>query len=136
MLSRLKTSETARSLIAGLAGFLVYGGWAWYVNAAHSAEAGMRAGLLQGTYSLILTFSTTLLMERVYAMLKTRNGAVALTTAMTSVLLFITAAGIHMIAATPEILMTILPGWVIGTIYTAVYVISLHRLATTTPPSP
>ena len=52
-----------RSLASALAGFFVYGGWAWWVNATHDEAMGLRAGLLQGSYSFALTFGSTLLMD-------------------------------------------------------------------------
>ena len=116
-----------RSLLAGLAGFIGYGGWAWYANLDHGDFIAMRSGLVQGSYSLLLTFLMTLVTETVYAKCHRLPGAVPVTTLMISVILFVSAYTIHMFVGTPEILMTIMPGWVIGTIYTLVYILGLKR---------
>ena len=116
-----------RSLLAGVAGFIGYGGWAWYANLAHGDFIAMRSGLVQGSYSLVLTFLMTLVTEFMYARFRTMPAAVPLTTALISVVLFVSAYSIHMIVGTPEILMTIMPGWIIGSIYTFVYILGLQR---------
>jgi hypothetical protein len=65
-LGDLLQSSFARSLGAGIAALLAYGGWALYVNLPHGMFIGWRSGLVQGTYSLVLTFGTTILMEQLY----------------------------------------------------------------------
>jgi hypothetical protein len=54
---------------------------------------------------------------------------VPLTVTVSMLLLFSTAWVIHFLVGTPEILMTIMPGFVIGSVYTAVYVVSLAKLS-------
>ncbi len=127
-MKRMFASGWARSLAAGIAGFVVYGAWAWYVNQAHGQAVGIRAGLIQGSYSLALTLTTTLMMEYLLNLLKDIPGQVWLTIAATSVITFSTAYAIHFVFGTPEILMTILPGFLSGTVYTVTYVVSVHRL--------
>lgn len=112
-----------RSLGAGLIGFVAYGGWAWYANMAHGDAVAMRSGLVQGVYSLVLTFVTTMLTEALYA----RTRQALLTVGVVSIGLSVGSWFVHMLFGTPEILMTILPGFVIGTAYTAVYVAGLRR---------
>ncbi|MEM7077446.1 MAG: hypothetical protein AAF513_02350 [Pseudomonadota bacterium] len=116
-----------RSLFAGIAGLLVYGGWAVFVNWTHGADLAWRAGLVQGTYSLILTFIMTLVTEGLFARLTNLRFRIPVTTGIIAAILFASAYGIHVVARTPEIIMTILPGFVIGTIYTLVYVMGLAR---------
>lgn len=106
---------------------VVYGGWAVFANADHGAAVSIRAGLVQGTYSLVLTFLMTLVTESLHAKLGgTALGNVAVV-GIVCMILFVTPFGIHMLNGTPEILMTILPGFLIGCVYTAVYVVGLHR---------
>ena len=119
----LANTPLLRSGLAGLAGFAVYGAWAYYANSDHGTMVAMRSGLVQGGYSLLLTFVMTLVTEFMFA----RLGSLWLTSATVSVILFLSAYTIHMLVGTPEILMTILPGYVIGTIYTIVYVVGLRR---------
>ena len=88
----------------------------------------MRAGLIQGSYSLVLTLSTTLLMEYLLTSFQSVKGQAVLTILITSVITFVTAFAIHWLFGTPEILMTIAPGFFIGALYTVFYVFSVNRL--------
>ena len=121
-------SAFARSLFAGLAGFAGYGAWAWYANLDHGDFIAMRSGLVQGGYSLVLTFLMTLVTEILYLRFHGIRYAHLVSTALISVILFVSAYSIHMLVGTPEILMTIFPGWIIGTIYTFFYIVGLKRL--------
>lgn len=122
-----------RSLIAGLAGFIGYGGWAWYANLDHGADIAMRSGLVQGGYSLVLTFLMTIVTEYLFAKWQHQAGAAIRTTLLVSTILFCSAYTIHMLVGTPEILMTITPGFIIGTIYTYVYVLGLRASSESNP---
>lgn len=117
-----------RSLLAGLAGFVGYGLWAWYANREHGADIAMRSGLVQGGYSLVLTFVMTLVTEALYHRWQHLAKAALCTTAVVSTTLLASAYSIHRVVGTPEIWMTIAPGFVIGTIYTYVYVLGLRRV--------
>lgn len=125
-------SPLLRSTIAGIAGFVGYGGWAMYANAGHGSDIAMRSGIVQGTYSLILTFLMTLVTEWLYVRLGGLSGGRSLTVSLIAIILFCSAYSIHKLVGTPEVLMTILPGFVIGTIYTLVYVMGLSRANRTT----
>lgn len=122
-------SSTVRSMLAATAGLAVYGLWAFVVNYDHGIDAGIRAALVQGGYSFALTFCMTWLMERLYTCLRPRAHAAWIASGITMVLLFATAWCINRVARTPEILATIMPGFVIGSIYTIVYMQALDRLS-------
>lgn len=113
--------------MAGLAGFLVYGSWAAYANFDHGMSIATRSGLVQGTYSLVLTFAMTLVTEWLFGRLCRLPGGMVFTVVIVSGVLFATAYVIHRLVGTPEILMTILPGFVIGSIYTSIYVLGLSH---------
>ena len=118
-----------RSFLAGLAGFVAYGGWAFYANSSHGDMIALRSGVVQGSYSFVLTFVMTIVTEWLFT--KLYGKLLWLPTLMVIVcsVLFTTAYTINMIAGTPEILMTIFPGFVIGSIYTLIYVIGLSKKA-------
>ena len=126
---KLSRAAFLRSLAAGLAGLVGYGVWAYIANMSHGEEAAMRAALVQGSYSLVLTFVMTLVTEFLYQQLGSVAGGLYLTTAVVGGILFASAYSIHVLAGTPEILMTIFPGFAIGTIYTYVYLLGLRKLS-------
>ena len=126
---RLLNSGTLRGIAAGILGFVVYGGWAFYVNSQHGIALGFKAGLVQGTYSFALTLSTTMLMEFLLTSLQNTRGPYFLTLSITNTITFATAYLINWVFRTPEILLTIFPGFLIGIAYSAFYLLSLSRLS-------
>jgi len=114
-----------RSLVAATAAGVGYGAWAWFANSAAGDEAALKAALVQGGYSFVLTFLMTHVTQWLYCY---TGGLVWLTTLLSSVLLLITAYAIHVIAGTPEVGLTIAPGFTIGTVYTAFFVVYLKSL--------
>ena len=113
--------------MAAVAAFLGYGAWAWYANSAEGDDVARKAALVQGGYSFILTFAMTHVTQWLYWY---TGGRVWFTTFLSSVLLLVSAYSIHRLAGTPEVAMTIAPGHVIGTVYTAFLVVYLQRLGT------
>jgi hypothetical protein len=62
--------------------FIAYGGWGFWVNMSHGIEMGTTAGLIQGSYSVVLTLSMTMVMESLMRMLagtRTRQVVTVLT---------------------------------------------------------
>lgn len=116
-----------RSLLAAAAGFLGYGLWAVFANSAHGSSAALRAGLVQGSYSFALTLTMSIVTEWIYAGLADLRLRAPLTVIVVAGALFVTAYGINAAAGTPEIIATIAPGFVIGTLYTGAYVLALQR---------
>ena len=107
---------------------MVYGGWAYFVNQSHGQQAGINAGLTQGSYSFVLTLSTTFLMEHLMLMLAEVRGRKLITIGVTSAITLGIAYLIHWLMGTPEIWLTILPGFAIGTAYTVTYVMAISSV--------
>ena len=68
MLDNLRRSKTLRGLLAATAGFLLYGGWAFFINYEHGLDAGIKAGFTQGSYSFTLTLIMAFFMEWVFGL--------------------------------------------------------------------
>ncbi len=122
------SSAYFRSVMAGLAGFIVYGGWAFYVNSDYGNASGIKAGVVQGSYSFSLTLGATMLMEYLWAKLQKTRSPVILTLLAANTLTLTVAYTINWIFATPEILTTIAPGFFIGILFTSSYVMALSKL--------
>ena len=114
-------------MLAGLAGFAAYGGWAVYANWSHGETIAYRSGLVQGSYSFVLTWVMTLVTEWLFRVIPATPFRVVWLMGIVTPILFATAYGINYAAGTPEILMTITPGFIIGSTYTLVYVMGLQR---------
>ncbi len=122
-------SALSKSLLSATAGALIYGGWAYWVNMSDGAQMAITTALVQGSFSFVLTLSMTLILEYLYRFLGPGTGAVVGTTAAVSAFMFATAYSLQWLAGSSEILMTILPGYLIGTVYAASYAVSLERRA-------
>lgn len=123
-----KNSGLTRSIVSGLFGFAAYGGWAFYANDTHGLDAAMKAAFTQGSYSFTVTLVMTLLIEYLFRLPSNRTLRFCVTFFGTCAILYSSSWGVNALAGTPEIFMTILPGIVIGTVYTFVYTLSLGRL--------
>ena len=124
-------SALQRSFISGVAGFIVYGGWGFWVNMSHGTEMGVMAGLIQGSYSFVLTLSMTIVMEYLMRMLAGVRARQVITVVTVSIGTFVVAYSIQWLNSTPEIFLTIIPGFLIGAVYSGVYVAGLSSLDVT-----
>jgi len=120
----MTTEAVKRSLLAACAGLVGYGSWALFINYSAGIEMALRAAALQGGYSFVLTLGMTLAIERLFQGLPQKH-AVWLTIALSGIATWCVAFGIHTLNGTPNIIATILPGFIVGIIYASVYVVGL-----------
>ncbi len=116
-----------RQIAPSLAAFLFYGGWGFFANHLHPFAIATKAALTQGCYSFLITLALSSVMEFLYSNCPWPNRRGITTVSVTCLILYSTSWGINALMATPEILATILPGAIIGTIYTILYCIALNR---------
>ena len=116
-----------RNVLSGFAGLMGYGGWAYYANYMHGLMAGVKAAVVQGGYSFALTFTMTMLMEKIFHLFRNPVKRFVITFLGTCFILYFTSWFINYLAGTPEIFMTILPGYIIGTVMTFFYTMFLFR---------
>ena len=131
--NQLLSSKKVRILLSAFVAFVGYGAWAFYANHAYIFSVSIKAALTQGSYSFVLTLSMTSVMEFLHQALGKVRSRLPLTILITCLFLYITSWGINKLLRTPEILMTILPGMIIGTIYTFSYGLALEKLLKKTP---
>jgi len=120
-----------RSILSGLCGLIFYGGWAIFVNWKHGLGAAIKAGCVQGSYSFILTLSMTMLIEGMFK-INSKVFKKALLVNWSTIIIccaaiFSLSWGINFAAGTPEILRTVILGYVVGGIYSITYVYGLAR---------
>ncbi len=120
-----------RGLVSGIIGFICYGCWAYFVNHKHGMMVAIKATYVQGSYSFVLTFFMTSLIEiffRLFSHLLNNYILIIWTTILlTCCLIFGASWWVNVEAHTPEILETVSLGYVMGGIYTIVYVYSLAQ---------
>jgi hypothetical protein len=116
-----------RSICAALAALLVYGSWAAWANRMHGAEMMMRASATQGFFSAVVTLTMTAFLEALYTGAAPRMQRLIRSVVSTIALLVVLSTGIHWLVGTEEILITVLPGWIFGSLYAVVYALGLSR---------
>jgi len=95
----------------------VYGGWAGYSNFGESgASSWIAAAIVQGSFAFV---ATLLLTKCVVFLLQWRNGWLPSGAAycLCSMVLLVVPIAMHLIAGTPNLMQSILPGAVIGHCY-------------------
>ncbi|MFT6200993.1 MAG: hypothetical protein ACJATV_001650 [Granulosicoccus sp.] len=125
-------NKTLRLWVPPIVGFLFYGAWAFFINFSHGFEHAITAGFTQGGYSFTITLVLALVVEFLFqrlgtfpAILPWRNVWVFI--AGFSLLLF-TSVGLNVLTGTPEILWTVLPGLMISSVYTVIYIVALNKV--------
>ncbi len=126
-----RLSTLQRSLISALIGFAFYGAWAIFVNFMHGKESAIKAGLVQGGYSFILTFFMTLLLEAIYLralhFLKSELAAIVITVVTSCTIVFSGSWLVNYLSGTPEIFNTVILGYIFGGLYSIAYTIGLAK---------
>ena len=118
---------SARGLFLAVGAGFMYGAWALWANFGHGAAAGWRAAGTQFFVSFVVTLAITTVMERVHARLSTRLARVggALAASIGTTIVF--TVTLHWLSGTPEIVGTVVPVLVLGSLYCAAYVANLER---------
>ena len=126
-----KLSPLQRSLISSSAGFIFYGAWAYWVNASHGSVIALKSACAQGGYSFLLTFCMTILLEAIFrfnSRVFSRERVINwLTITVCCAIVFAGSWGINVAAGTPEIFQTVILGYIVGAIYSSMYVFGLSR---------
>lgn len=125
-------SAPRRSFISAAVGFLFYGSWAYAVNHDHGMGAGLKAGLVQGSYSFVLTFTMTMLLEGMFRVASRTVPSLIVASIITIIvccaIVFSGSWLVNYLAGTPEIFKTVILGYLIGGAYSSAYVLNLAQL--------
>ncbi len=108
MSNPIKTTKKFRFLSSSIA-FILWGGWAFFINQVDALQAGVISGVTQGTASFLITLFLVHAVTHLYhyfnhAIAKLLFPAIVTVSLTGSCLLFI-----HYLAQTPHIVLTILP---------------------------
>ncbi|MGR9101248.1 MAG: hypothetical protein ACU826_11840 [Gammaproteobacteria bacterium] len=95
--------------LSALSAFLLWGGWAYYVNETSVAGTGLMSGLTQGTASFVITLIMVRLVTWFYRLFKSPYPKLILPALIT---VGITGSGltaVHLWMGTPRIFYTVAP---------------------------
>lgn len=104
----MDVSRTHHLPAAGLA-LLLWGGWAWLANQAAGIAGAVRAGLLQGASSAIITLLMAAVVTRLFMLIPSRSLAIILPPCLVVSLSTSALYLIHSFGQTPNLWLTILP---------------------------
>ena len=127
-------NQTLRVWIPPITGFLFYGSWALLINSGvliadqGSLSAGVKAGLTQGSYSFVITLVLTVMIEWLFVRLQPVPLRSVWVFLLALLVLVVTSSGVNVLAGTPNVLWTILPGLVVSAVYTVLHIVTLHRV--------
>lgn len=124
----------ADGLSGALIGLVFYGLWAVWANHDHGLSIALRAGMIQGGLSFIVTLTGTQLMKALYQapgppwwqFLRACGGAL--------LGIYVLIVGAHLLNGTPNILLTLAPGLPITIVFCVSFCWGLSRY-TLRPPS-
>ncbi|TXR53931.1 hypothetical protein [Reinekea thalattae] len=125
--SKLYNKPVIKSLVAAIAAFIVYGGWAAYANYEFGTQYALRALFGQGGFAFSATLLLTLLAEYLYIAFGKNKQALAKAFSICVMISATLPATIHWLIGTPNILLSITPGFIFGSVYLFLYLRLLHR---------
>lgn len=116
--------------ISAVLAFLVWGGWAFYINDALELNERIVTGLAQGTFSLVITLLTLTTVTSIFNKLPDNKLRLFTPAAIVVLITGIIIVNIHIYIGTPEIVSTVTPGLSITFIYSVVTALNLQHGAT------
>jgi hypothetical protein len=127
----LMNNAVIRMLVPSFAGLVFYGAWAYWINSDHGQLAALKAAGTQGSYSFVITLSLALTIEWLFQLMKPLRYRSWWVGSIACLSLYATSWGVNVLSDTPNILLTILPGAAVSTLYTAMYIMTLSKIKPT-----
>lgn len=124
------SSPRSRVAAAALASAVTWFCWAYWANRENPDQA-LLSGLFQGGVNLLTTAFGSALLESLYGRLGQSSFGRALCVVVVSSGSLLMMLCSHWIAATPNILLTVLPVYAVVIIYCSSYIFGLHKIKNT-----
>ncbi len=121
-----KTSKRY-NLYSAFIAFVLWGGWAYYINVTNGFFTGLTSGLVQGTFSFVMTLVIVFIVSKIYNQLNHRALQLLLPPIMTVIGTSIPLVAIHSLMGTPYILKTIAPALSVSFIFCVMTTLNLRR---------
>ena len=127
VIRRLLYSPRARVLLSALASAVTWFAWAYWANRSHGQQA-LLSGLSQGGVSFVTTSIGSFLLEVLFIRLGSGLAGMAGSVALVSGLSLSFMLSVHLLAGTPNLVLTILPVFTVVLLYCSSYVFGLKKL--------
>ena len=112
--------------LTALAAGLGYGGWAAYANYEHGFSAWSKAASIQGVLAFFSTLIITHVAHKIYLQYGCKIRGILAGFSMSFIIMLAIPLAVHKLAGTPDVLQTILPGLIWGSIYLIGFLLSLE----------
>jgi len=113
-----QTSSFYKYSVAVL-GFILWGGWAFYINSKVSLSSGITSGLAQGAFSFVGTFVVIYLLTLLFNYFNERLFKLFIPTLIMVATLIVLSVLVHSLVNTPELIKTIAPNLVVSALFCA-----------------
>ncbi len=121
-----KTSKKYNAYSA-LFAFVVWGGWAYYINSANGFFTGLISGLAQGTFSCIMTLLIVVIVTKLFNAIHHPLLKIIVPPIVTVALTAIPLVTMHIIISTPYIIKTITLALLVSFIFCVMTVLNLRK---------
>lgn len=118
-------------LLSALAAFLIWGGWAFYINDGSGFGIRLTSGLTQGTASMTITMVMVRSVTGIYRQLPENILRLFLPAVVTVSIIGSGLAFIHYVVGTPRIISTISPALTVAFVFCIYTAYKLHKLQRT-----
>jgi len=127
-MSTIHTSKHYRYLSAFLA-FLLWGGWAFFINDVGDSYTGVISGITQGSCSFIITLLMTHFIAFQFNKFPSGLCRIVLPPVITVSITGTMLIFIHIMAGTPSILLTVSPALMVALVFSFYTVYKLHSMS-------
>jgi hypothetical protein len=128
MTNAIRTSKFFNYLSA-LFAFILWGGWAYYINHSHSPDSGITSGIAQGSASFIITLFMVHLVTHLYHKFRRPIAKILMPALVTVSFTSVCLINIHLLVGTPQILYTVLPALSIAFVFCLYTSFKLHKIS-------
>jgi hypothetical protein len=104
-------------LLPSTLAFVLWGGWAAYINSQHGTAEAVRSAIAQGIASFVITIFLTFSVARLHGVLRQRFARAVLPALATVTLTGSLLVALHSLAGTPEVLATVVPPITVAALY-------------------
>lgn len=128
MNSSLLQSPKARALLSAVWSALTWGTWAFIANFV-SLKTALVAGFSQASVSFVTTLIGSILLELLFVSLGGSTLAITMSVAIVSSISLTSMLWVHLSNETPNVILTILPIYIVVVSYCYFYLLGLRNLA-------
>ena len=126
-IAEILSSSKNRMIGSALLSALTWGSWAFIAN-YESFSVALTAGSSQGVVSFITTLIGSFLLELLFNVLGASYRAMGLSVLIVSSISLLAMVCVHIAAHTPNIVLTILPVYIVVVSYCTFYLLGLREL--------